>query len=54
MLDKKLEPGARAKSVSGSGEPWRPLREIVLSLPIADRPVSNCQDLWVGAAPIQR
>jgi hypothetical protein len=38
MSDKKLEPAACAKSVSGSGGPWRPVREMVLSLPIAGRP----------------
>jgi hypothetical protein len=26
ILDKKLGPAARAKSASGSGGPWRPLR----------------------------
>ena len=37
MSDKKLEPAARAKSVSGNGGPWRPLRGIVLSLPFLRR-----------------
>ena len=33
MSDKKLEPATCVKSVSDSGGPWWPLREIVLSLP---------------------
>src|SRR5580698_1860203 len=46
-----LEPAARTKSVSGSGGSWRPLREIVLSLPIEVGEFALRYDLTAARPP---